>query len=148
MSDLQTNEEFDELAAFERWLTLVAEGTPPLNAGVELGWTPQKINKLIADPDVQEMLSYAHARADGSVVKAMHTQAMKGNMTAIQTWLFNRRPEDWRDIRKVVISGDVKVTPALITAAKQAARELLANADIKVLQQLVEATATDADRDE
>lgn len=148
MTDLAPADQTDELSQLEQWLDMISKGTPPLNAGVELGWTPRQVRDLCKQAEVIDLITMAQNLADGTVVKAMYDQAVRGNMTAIQTWLFNRRPEEWKDIKRVVVSGDLKVETSTIIAAKEAAKELLAAANVVDLQRMVEANASGPVSDE
>lgn len=139
MTDLQADEllETDPLNQMARWLELISDGTPPLNAGIECGWTPQQTAKLMRDSEVQQLIEMAHAVADGTMVKSMFDQGKRGNMTAIQTWLFNRRPDEWKDVKRVVVTGDLKVDTTTIVTAREIAHELLAEASVAELQAMV-----------
>lgn len=144
MTDLSDEHEYKSVTEFDAWLQSIADGTPPLNAGIEQGWTPKKINDLLKQPDIAELVYFAQMQADGVMVKAMFDQGKKGNMAAITTWLFNRQPHEWKDTRKVVVSGEGKVDTSTIVAAREAALALLGAASIEELQGIVETTA-DAD---
>ena len=43
---------------------------------------------------------------DSNVVNSLYEAAQSGNVTAIQVWLYNRRPGDWKDKRNVAVTGE------------------------------------------
>ena len=93
-------------------LEKVRQGTPVELAGLEIGWLPAKTRSVIARLDLGELIAEAAQLADDSVVRALYRKAQSGNMTAIQMVLMNRRPREWRDVRKVEITGNVTVSTA------------------------------------
>lgn len=78
------------------------------------------------DPDFAEEEQLAMARADDTVVSALFQAAKDGNVTAIQVWLYNRRPEEWRDKRgqPVMISQQTQVSNNGVTDALAAIDDL------------------------
>jgi hypothetical protein len=84
---------FEEMTARQEFIDKVSCGTSEFNAGIEVGWTPAKIRTMTADPDFRELVTFARELADGNVEGTLYRLAHeKGNMAAIQMWLFNRRP--------------------------------------------------------
>lgn len=85
---------FEEMTARQEFIDKVSCGTSEFNAGIEVGWTPAKIRTMTADPDFRELVTFARELADGNVEGTLYRLArIKGNMAAIQMWLFNRRPD-------------------------------------------------------
>lgn len=111
-----------EAEQIEEWLRMIREGTPPILAGYEVGWLPAKTKKFLADRDVAELVEASADLAVDSVVKVLFDKARAGNMTAVQMILFNRRPQEWRDVKRVELRGEVRITAD--EAASQAAMVL------------------------
>lgn len=131
MSDALALSETEQI---EEWLTLIREGTPPVLAGYEVGWLPAKTNKYLADPSIAELVEAAGDLSVDAIERVLFAKANAGNMTAIQLVLFNRRPERWRDVKRVEINGNLRITAD--EAASQAAivLEMLRNGDVSALQ--------------
>ena len=51
------------------------------------------------DPVFAAAIKAGKAYADGEVAEALHSRAVRGDMTAIGFWLRNRRPDLWVDRR-------------------------------------------------
>ena len=59
-----------------------------------------RVNKEFADA-----VSDAEGDALGKVVNALHEAAVSGNVTAIQVFLYNRDPVNWKDKRNIQLGG-------------------------------------------
>ena len=61
-----------------------------------------------AHPEFASVENDAEDEATDAVENALHKAAIAGNVTACQVWLYNRRPERWKDQRnlKVLIADD------------------------------------------
>lgn len=131
MSDALALAEADQI---EEWLTLIREGTPAVLAGYEVGWLPAKTRRYMADPSIAELVEAAGDLAVDSIERVLFDKGKAGNMTAIQMILFNRRPERWRDVKRVEIAGNLRITAD--EAASQAAIVLamLRDGDVAALQ--------------
>ena len=127
-------EDTSEVDEDELWIRKIASGTTPLNAGLELGWWPKKIEAKMTE--YGEMVSTAQLSADGDVIKALHHSAVRGNISAIQMWLFNRRPAEWRDVKRIVVSGSAEAKPDMVQSTKMAALELLRENGIVAMQDI------------
>lgn len=137
---------FDDMTSRQAFLDKVAAGTTPFNAGIEVGWTPAATKKNVADPEFAELISYAQQMADGNIEKKLHDIALKGNLGAIQMWLFNRRPEMWKDVKRIEVNQNVNVQLGVVHSVKEAAHELMRGHSIADLQRLaIEATSSDDD---
>lgn len=127
-------QEFEDMAQRAEFLELVADGTPEILAAYQVGWTRKKLRQYMQDPMWREMVEFANDRMLDSVEKAMVQAAKKGNLGAMQMVLYNRRPDRWRDLRRIEVKQDVTVTTVEVNAAKQAALELLREHGITALQ--------------
>lgn len=138
--------EFKALQAHE-FLNLVSQGTPEVNAALEVGWTPRELKHRMADPDFEELVRSSMDIADGRIEEVLYEQARRGNFQAIQMWLYNRQKGRWRDVKKIEIDQTVTHNIALVATVKQAALAMLAEQGPMQLQgfhtKAIEATASD-----
>lgn len=132
MSDVDVT--FGSVAEHEHFFQLVSMGTPPDLAAFEVQWTPRKLKELMRDPDFKDLLKVAQRMRDDYVERALYEQARKGNMVAIQIVLFNRRAEDFRDVKRIEVHTDHKVEIGFTRATVDAVKELLASVDPTALQ--------------
>ena len=58
-----------------------------------------------ADKSFADAVSDAEMDAIGKVVNALHEAAVSGNVTAIQVFLYNRDPVNWKDKRNIQLGG-------------------------------------------
>lgn len=63
------------------------------------------VDHMKANPDFAEAVSEAELDAIGKVVNALHEAATSGNVTAIQVFLYNRDPVNWKDKRNIQLGG-------------------------------------------
>lgn len=85
-----------------RVVRMVADGKPLAVAAEKVGFSLATVRKHEAmDELFREALAEANAILDSNVAGVLYERAMDGNMTAIQMWLFNRDPENWRDMKTV-----------------------------------------------
>lgn len=117
-----------------RFLELVADGTGPLNAGLEVGWSPSKTRRLMRDREFAEMVEIAEDQTIESVEKDLVNAAHRGNVRAIQFYLLNRAPERWKDVRHLEVKQTGQLEIGVIHGVKNAALELLQEKGIEALQ--------------
>lgn len=136
--------EFSEMAARLSFLTKIAEGTPEFLAGIEVGWSPAEIRRTLGEPDFRETIEAAKECADGAMERVLYRLGQRGNMTAVQMWLFNRQPGRWKDVKRIEITQNTKVEVSVIAAVKEGALQLLREQGTLAVQQLaIEATASE-----
>lgn len=128
--------EFERMEAMERFIDLVADGCPEVNAALEVGWTPRVMQSYLQDSSFRDMVSAARDRADGTIEQKLFAVAKGGNMTAIQMWLFNRQPERWRDLKRIEIHTDSTVKVEVVGAVKEAAMAMLNQLGVAKMQEL------------
>lgn len=114
-----------DMGAHEEFLELLVSGIGVHMAGYQVGWSPRKTKQMMADTDFAELIEAALDRKYDSIEKALHDQAVKGNMAAIQMVLYNRRPGQWKDLRRIEVKTDVTVNLGEVGAAKQAILEMI-----------------------
>ena len=133
MSDTAT---FDELMGRELFVELVAGGVAPINAGIQVGWTPRQLKRELADRDFKELVDAASERLIGSVEETLVAVAKRGNVAAITLFLFNRAPDRWRDVKRIEIKNDLTVSLGMVASVKQGALELLRENGVEAIQSL------------
>lgn len=127
---------FDELIGRELYVELVASGVAPINAAIQVGWTPRQLKKELSDPDFKELADAAAERLIGSVEETLVAVARRGNVAAITLFLFNRAPDRWRDVKRIEIKNDVTVSLGMVASVKQGALELLREQGVGAIQSL------------
>jgi hypothetical protein len=91
----------------QAYLDLLRQGTRRGAAAEAVGVHRDTIrNTMLADPEFAAAVDAAEMDANELVENSLFTQAVKGNTTAIQVWLYNRNPNRWKDQRNLG-KGDV-----------------------------------------
>lgn len=136
-----------ELLQIEEFLNLVSQGTPELNAALEVDWRPKKLKAMLADPEFAALVDAAKSTMDGKVEQVLGQMALNGHFLAIQMWLYNRDPGRWKDVKKIQVDSTVTHNVALVGVAKEAALAMLKERGAIGLQAFhaIETTARDAD---
>lgn len=129
-----TSAELRNIEECTRFLELIRSGVGPLNAGLEVGWSPAKTRRMLKQPDFAELVSDANDQLDENIQGALARAAQNGNMTAIQMWLYNRRPEEWRDVKRIEVHNQTEISIGVVASVKQAAAELLREHGPRALQ--------------
>lgn len=129
-----TDEQLREMERCERFLDSVAHGVPALLAGIEVGWTPKQTRVRLQDPDFAEMVRLYSDLSVDSVERALFKLANSGHLGAIQMVLYNRRAEQWRDVRRIEVRSEATVNVNVIAAAKDAALDALRSGGVLELQ--------------
>jgi len=127
---------FDELMGRELFVELVAGGVAPINAGIQVGWTPRQLKRELADRDFRELVDAASERLIGSVEETLVAVAKRGNVAAITLFLFNRAPDRWRDVKRIEIKNDLTISLGMVASVKQGALELLREQGVGAIQAL------------
>lgn len=136
---------FDDLVEAERFIELVAVGVHPLNAGIEVGWTPRHTKAKMKDPEFAELVDLAIDRANASMEEAVYQKGRAGNVTAQMFWLLNRVPERWRDVKRIEVRADHKVSVTAVESVKAGVIELLRDQGVAAMQELESPDIVDAD---
>lgn len=144
-----TEREFRDLSERTEFLDLVATGIPEINAALQVRWSPKKLKQMLADPEFVELVNAARDTFDGLVETTLGQMAIRGNMRAVEMWLYNRQKGRWTDVKKIEIDHTVTHNYAIVGVAVEAAQALLAQHGAGALQAFhqhaIEATGTDAD---
>ena len=85
----------------EAYLELLRQGGRRHASARAVGITPDMVCLTMhADPEFASAVNKAEMEANEFVESALFQQTQKGNVTAIQVWLYNRDPARWKDQRK------------------------------------------------
>ena len=126
----------DDLDAMERFVDLVADGIPEVNAALEVGWSPKQLRSYMQDPDFLDLVVNARDRADGTIQGVLFNKAKEGNMMAIGMWLKSRKRAEWGEHTTVDVRSDGRATAAAVGAVKESVLAILAQVGAKQMQAL------------
>lgn len=127
---------FDEMIAREQFIEQIAVGVAPVNAGIAVGWSPAHVRKLMKDDEFLDIIRGAQERANGTVEESLFNRAVAGNVAAMQMWLFNREPDRWRDVKRIEVRSEHRVTVAAVESVKSGVLELLREQGVGAMQAL------------
>lgn len=127
---------FDEMAKREMFVELVARGVAPINAGIECDWSPAQTKARLKDVEFADIVAGALDRANATVEEALYARALAGNVSAMQMWLFNREPDRWRDVRRIEVRSDHRVSITAVESVKAGVLELLREHGVEQMQAL------------
>lgn len=145
-----TRAEEIEAARMTQFFERVQEGCGPLNAAIEVGWSPARLNALMRDDDFAELLGIARERLLEDLEEVVVRKARDGNVKCLQMVLYNQRSEKWKDVRHIKMERSGALDPSTVTSVKQALIEVLrGSGDAVALMQpapkMIEATAVEVD---
>jgi hypothetical protein len=93
-----------------KFLELLSEGSRRGAAAKSIGISRQIITEFAKDnEEFRNAIDEAEMDANEVVEDALYKAACKGNVVAIQVWLYNRVPDKWTDKRNVEVrhSGNI-----------------------------------------
>lgn len=115
--------EESELLEREEFLSLVQGGAPAEIAAYTVGWTPRKLESVLANDGFMQLFEAAVSMRDLAIEEVLYTKAKSGLEWAVKLWLFNRTPERWKDAKTVKVEGNGgELSPALIQATVDSVR--------------------------
>jgi hypothetical protein len=123
-----------DLAKFEVWADAMSRGRGPLEAGAEVNWSPAKVRRLLADPGIANFLSDIENMKDERIEHRMFQGADAGNATLIMAWLYNRRPDRWKDVKRIVTETHVTADHTVVVNIREAVGGLLRTHGVAALQ--------------
>src|SRR3954470_11349202 len=133
------------MMAREQFIEQIACGVAPVNAGIAVGWSPAHVRKLMKDEEFLDIIRGAQERANGTVEESLFNRAVAGNVAAMQMWLFNREPDRWRDIKRIEVRSEHRVTVAAVESVKSGVLELLREQGVGAMQALNSGEIIDAE---
>ena len=120
-----TRAEEREAAQMTRFFERVRMGCGPLNAAIEVGWSPRGLEKRTKDPDFADMLAVARERLLEDIEETVIAKARQGNVKCIQMVLYNQRADRWKDVRHIKMESSGQLDQTVVLSVKQAMVELL-----------------------
>lgn len=138
---------FTEMTAKDVFIDLVAQGVPAVNAGIQVSWSPARTKAMLRDPEFADIVAGALSRANASIEEALYAKALAGNVSAMQMWLFNREPDRWRDVKRIEVRSDTRVSITAVESVKAGVLELLREQGVGAMQALDSGIIYDAETD-
>lgn len=130
---------YAELAKRQAFIDAVATGTDPTLAGIEMGWSLRKTKQVIGE--MGELIDLAQNVLDLRVSAVIADRALNGHEWAVKLWMFNRRPDLFKDVRHITHTHTDALQPhviaATIDAVKEVTREALQGGRLRELQPAV-----------
>jgi hypothetical protein len=120
-----TRAEEKEAAQHTRFFERVLEGCGPLNAAIEVGWSPVELDRRMKDPEFADTVSIVLERRLEGVEETVWKKAREGVRWAAQMVVYNHRSERWKDVRHIRTEVATTLDPAVVTSVKQAMLEML-----------------------
>lgn len=130
--------DFDPLEV-ELFLMYIKEGSGELTAALSVGWSGADLKRFKRDTGNLALIQEARTCLDESIVQMLARNARAGNQRAIETWIFNRLPDQWRPAtqRQIVeLTGVVDHTVKI--SVVDAVRELIAAGETAALMAPIE----------
>lgn len=128
---------FDAMRAHERFIDLVADGTPEINAALEVGWTPRQMHGYLQDKSYAELVIAARDRADGTIEQVLFQKAKAGSPWAVKMWLENRKSGSWQSssTQRIEVRTSASNTE-MVGAVREGVLAILAQVGAKEMQAL------------
>lgn len=133
-----------ELEAMDTFLTDVRSGTGPLNAGIAVGWSPAQVRRLMKDPDFAQLVDDSREQLHESIESTLYRIAEAGNIKAIQMVLYNKRSDEWKDVRHIEVQRNETLEVGVVLSVKQAAVEMLREGGVAALQSPIDVESTES----
>lgn len=123
-----------DAAKFEVWADALARGIGPLEAGAQVNWSPAKVRRLLADPDIANFIVDIEDMKDERIEHRLFQGADAGNATLILAWLYNRRPDRWKDVKRIVTETHVTADYTVVVNMREALGGMLRENGVAALQ--------------
>ena len=146
MTATLTRTEEKQAAQHTRFFERVLAGCGPLNAAIEVGWSPAELNRKMKDEEFAETVNIVLERRLEGVEETIWMKAREGVRWAAQMVVYNQRSERWKDVRHIRTEVSSQLDPATVVSVKQAMLEVLRGdvGSISAMQpQYIEVTAVD-----
>lgn len=145
-----------ELTRTARFFELRILGTEPALAALEVGWSLRQLRAKERDPYFAEIMSEISQGVVEAVEGVAIRKALAGNTEMIKLVLYNRAPDRWKDVRRIVDDRHDAPVEQIAASVTVGVLEALRQAGVRQMQQAyvphaIEAGSTvvgDADRSE
>ena len=118
------------------FLEAIRNGSGPINAGLSIGWTPEKTRKIMRDPDMVAAVADIREALTETLEERVIQLADRGNARMLELWLFcHAADRGWRPpTQRVQIGGGTTVRVEVVEAARQSALAIMEKHGVKALQ--------------
>lgn len=145
-----TRAEEKQAAQHTRFFERVLEGCGPLNAAIEVGWSPSELNRKMKEPEFAETVNIVLERRLEGVEETIWAKAREGVRWAAQMVVYNHRSERWKDVRHIRTERSGELDPGVVLSVKQAMLEMMRGdlgsiADMQPQYEAIEAKVIDVD---
>lgn len=143
MTDLNLADEKGRLVAIQDFLDLVQQNVAPLDAAIQVGWTPAEFRRVMSDRNFSQLVQEQEQVSVARVETKVQQLAEAGIPWAAQLVLFNKAPDRWSDRKRVEIGSVTQVNVVHIETSKEALRALLKEDPVGMAQALAPGGALD-----
>lgn len=140
---LNVADERAEYARMMEFLELVQQNVSPLDAAIQVGWTPREYRKRMGDREFAQLVLEADQVSVARVETKVQQLAEQGVPWAAQLVLYNKAPEKWSDRKRVDIGNVTQVNVTLIETSKEALRAMLREDPVGMARALGPGSALD-----
>lgn len=154
--DHLTEDEFAELCGVsiaelrerKRFIEEISLGTDPLLAGLGCGWSISKSKRIAAE--MHELVLAAQNIGDLRIAQVVVDLAHRGVEWAVKLYLYNRRPDLYKDVRHLEVKHSNELPAHVLQATRDEVRAAveatIRRGGVAELQRpAIETTATDED---
>lgn len=132
-----------EEAAIQEFLGLVQANVSPLDAAIQVGWTPSEYRRRMSDRYFSQLVLEADQVSVARVETKVQQLAEQGVPWAAQLVLYNKAPEKWSDRKRVDVGNVTQVNVTLIETSKEALRAMLREDPVGMARALGPGSALD-----
>lgn len=143
MTELNLADEKAEYAAVQEFLSLVQQNVSPLDAAIQVGWTPREFRRKMSDREFNTLVMEADQVSVARVETKVQQLAEQGVPWAAQLVLYNKAPEKWSDRKRVDVGNVTQVNTVIIETSKEALRALLREDPVGMARALAPGGALD-----
>lgn len=112
---------YDEMLQRQQFIDAIALGTDPLLAGLEVGWSLTKAKRIAVE--MREIVDMAQNVVDLRISRVVAELALDGHEWAVKLWLFNRRPDLFKDVRHIEVKHGIELPAHVIAETREQVRE-------------------------
>jgi hypothetical protein len=123
--NLNLADEKAEYAQINELLDLVQQNVSPLDAAIQVGWTPAEFRRKMSDRNFSQLVLEADQVSVARVETKVQQLAEQGVPWAAQLVLYNKAPEKWSDRKRVDVGNVTQVNVVHIDTSKESLRARL-----------------------
>lgn len=146
----------DELERTARFFEKRVTGVEPALAALEVGWSARQLRLKERDPYFAEIMGEINQGLVEAVEGVAVRKALAGNTEMIKLFLYNRAPDRWRDVRRIVDERHdapveqiaASVTAGVLAAIRASGVREMQSAFIPAAIEVASTVVDDADRSE